>query len=873
MIQKLGKYQITEKLGEGAMGAVYKAYDEVLDRYVAVKTMASDIKWDPELKLRFYREARSAASLHHPNIVTIHDLGEEGKMTFIVMELLVGQDLKNVIREKSPLTLEQKLSIMAQVGDGLSHAHLHGIIHRDVKPGNIHVTPAGNVKILDFGIARIPSSDLTRSGVRLGTPVYMSPEQIRGVEYDERSDIFSAGIVFYELLTYVHPFRDKNIVKTMDNILLQTHFPFQDQLPDAPPGLFPILNNCLAKEPGNRYGSMAEVSRAFRRLSDELNLATQKMKTDLQGMLPRLRSLASQAGAPQQLPQILQRANRLLEQEEKPDFLTLQRLLAELAGEIVPQHDEPSASKATEEPIGPHVAPQSEAEDVFQKTHITAPVRSFAEAAQHFASGIKIPEPPAAGPEVPSGTAGATPPVPGLPAGPSPADELRGRELMSAGEAMLNENRFQEAVDCFRQAITLIGPKDELVRLLAETRRRIEDHKRARVAEFFEKARAALAGREFAQAIDFLDEVIQLQPDHTEAAEMQRQARAEMESEKARQARKAEGEREKQLGFKLLSDKMYRESLRALTHARELLGEDSAIDLGIEEAGERVRAEELQARVQSELAEATSFLRANSFEKARLQVNRVLEFAPQNPQALELLDRVVKAEELKRLEEQLAGFRRRAAEALQRLDFNEALLLANQALQLNPSDGQSQALLQKIQSEQEQARKDQESARLVAKAQEAQAQQDFDGAAALLESALQVNPKDSRAAALLRELKQSREEKLKRKEFSAELAQARQAFLRGELDVCEAHVNKASAIIPQHPSAKELLEHIAQARKKALQAQIAEIITQGRRALGVGEFSQARSLAQKALETDPECAEAAASHPGGVPGRAEETNG
>src|SRR5262245_38593750 len=242
MIQKLGKYSIVEKLGEGAMGAVYKAYDEVLDRHVAVKTMAEDIRWDPELKLRFYREARSAASLHHPNIITIHDLGEEGKITYIVMELLEGKDLKTVIRERIQLTLEKKLTIMAQVADGLNHAHKHGIIHRDIKPGNIHLTPGGVVKILDFGIARIPSSDLTRSGVRLGTPVYMSPEQIRGEEYDERSDIFSAGIVFYELLAYAHPFRDKNINKTLNNVLYQTQLPLAEHFPEAPQTLRQMLD-------------------------------------------------------------------------------------------------------------------------------------------------------------------------------------------------------------------------------------------------------------------------------------------------------------------------------------------------------------------------------------------------------------------------------------------------------------------------------------------------------------------------------------------------------------------------------------------------------------------------------------------------------
>jgi tetratricopeptide (TPR) repeat protein len=281
MIQKLGKYSIVEKLGEGAMGSVYKGYDEVLDRHVAIKTMAEDIRWNAELKLRFYREARSAASLHHPNIVVIHDLGEEGKITYIVMELLDGKDLKDLIKNRDPLALEEKISICAQVCEGLNHAHRAGIVHRDIKPGNIHFSVGGTVKIVDFGIAHIPSSDLTQSGVRLGTPIYMSPEQIRGETPDAQSDMFSAGIVFYELLTYVHPFRDKNMTKTLDNILFQNHFAFAEQLPDAPAGLWPILRTMLEKERGKRYLTMADAARAFRSLLADLEAASIKSAASL----------------------------------------------------------------------------------------------------------------------------------------------------------------------------------------------------------------------------------------------------------------------------------------------------------------------------------------------------------------------------------------------------------------------------------------------------------------------------------------------------------------------------------------------------------------------------------------------------------------
>ncbi len=351
MIQQLGKYAIVKKLSQGSMGAVYKAKDSVLDRHVAIKIMAEDIQWDPELKVRFYREARAAANIHHPNIVTIHDLGEEGKITYIVMELLEGTDLKEIIDTKVSLPLEDKISIIAQVAEGLNHAHLHGIIHRDIKPGNIHVGPTGNAKILDFGIAYVPESDLTLRGVRLGTPVYMSPEQIRGEKYDARSDIFSVGIVFYELITQIHPFRDKTMAKTMDNICRQTQLPFEEQFSEAPANLWPILSTCLSKEPQKRHQSMADLAQACRDLLGELTRARQRMLRDLEGAMPVLEQHAKLPAASPQLLKLFKDVQKLLGQKEKSDYLSLVRLCKTLDREkdflrlapqqVQPRHKEP----------------------------------------------------------------------------------------------------------------------------------------------------------------------------------------------------------------------------------------------------------------------------------------------------------------------------------------------------------------------------------------------------------------------------------------------------------------------------------------------------------------------------------------------------
>ena len=217
--EKLGKYAIVGKLGKGAMGEVYKGHDPVLNRHVAIKVIAESLDADSELVERFRREARMAGQLNHPNIITIYDFVEEEGNLYIVMELLDGQDLKDVIKSGSPLTVDQILDIMVQIADGLGFAHDAGLVHRDLKPANIHNTKKGQIKILDFGLVREESSDMTKTGHIMGTPNYMSPEQVQGLKVDPRSDIFSLGAVFYELLTRKKPFSATSIHATMFKVV------------------------------------------------------------------------------------------------------------------------------------------------------------------------------------------------------------------------------------------------------------------------------------------------------------------------------------------------------------------------------------------------------------------------------------------------------------------------------------------------------------------------------------------------------------------------------------------------------------------------------------------------------------------------------
>jgi serine/threonine protein kinase len=263
----LGKYQILEELGVGSMGTVYRARDTVLEREVALKTIRAGQAVEPEIKERFYREARACARLQHPNIVTIHDFGEVDDTPYISMELLVGQDLRKAIEAKRDIPAGQKIELVAQVSDALAHAHSNGVVHRDIKPSNIYVVRDNFAKVLDFGIARIQASKLTVLGRVLGTPNYMAPEQIQGNICDSRSDLFSLAIVFFEFLTGVHPFQSAYIPR---NIVGQPPAKLRSVNGSFPIVLEELLDKALQKSPEGRYQTAEEFSAALRSAIGEL---------------------------------------------------------------------------------------------------------------------------------------------------------------------------------------------------------------------------------------------------------------------------------------------------------------------------------------------------------------------------------------------------------------------------------------------------------------------------------------------------------------------------------------------------------------------------------------------------------------------------
>lgn len=286
MNKKISHYELLEEIGVGGMGRVCKAYDTMLDRTVVLKLLAPDLMSEEESRKRFLREARLASALDHPNICTIYEIAEVDNQYFIAMQYIPGKTLKKVIGSK-PLSLDSVFSIALQVGDALAAAHAKGIVHRDIKSSNIIITPSGKAKVLDFGLAKLLSEkgrvepveaqadELTRLGTPLGTPSYMSPELANGERADHRSDIFSFGVVLYEMAAGKLPFQGQTSVDVMHAVLHEAHKPAIEINDKLVPDMSAIIDNAIAKKPAARYQSMQPMLEDLQRLSVALRFGAQ----------------------------------------------------------------------------------------------------------------------------------------------------------------------------------------------------------------------------------------------------------------------------------------------------------------------------------------------------------------------------------------------------------------------------------------------------------------------------------------------------------------------------------------------------------------------------------------------------------------------
>jgi serine/threonine protein kinase len=275
-------YKIIEKLGEGGMGVVYKAEDSRLERTVALKFLSPHILGDQNDRARFVHEAKAAAALNHPNVCTIHEIDEADDQIFIAMEFVDGENLRTRLRA-GPLEVNDALGIAAQIAEGLEAAHRRGIVHRDIKPANIVVTPDGLVKIMDFGLARrLGGAQLTRAGTTMGTVAYMSPEQARGDAVDHRTDLWSLGVMLYEMVTGQRPFRGDHDQAVIYSILNDEPGTASQSRPDVPAALDAVIHTLLFKNAAERCQSAAEVAADLQGMATTAGAPTVALETGRQ---------------------------------------------------------------------------------------------------------------------------------------------------------------------------------------------------------------------------------------------------------------------------------------------------------------------------------------------------------------------------------------------------------------------------------------------------------------------------------------------------------------------------------------------------------------------------------------------------------------
>ena len=268
MVKQLGKYRVLEKIGAGGFGEVFKGHDPFIKRSVAIKTCTAD---DEETRTRFFNEAEIAGNLHHRNITTVYDFGVQDDLPYLIQEYLSGEDLDRKIKRKEFLPYAEKLYYLLQIARGLAYAHTQGVIHRDIKPANVRILEDGTAKIMDFGIAKLAQEEtgLTQTGMTLGTAAYLAPEQIKGENVDHRTDVFSYGVLAYELLALERPFQGQQISAVLYEILHSNPPPITEYWPKAPEPIIRVLGRCLAKDPSDRYADAGELLRDLERLQKQ----------------------------------------------------------------------------------------------------------------------------------------------------------------------------------------------------------------------------------------------------------------------------------------------------------------------------------------------------------------------------------------------------------------------------------------------------------------------------------------------------------------------------------------------------------------------------------------------------------------------------
>jgi serine/threonine-protein kinase len=754
---KIGKYDVIDVIGRGGMGVVYQAKDPYLDRLVAIKMMNVDVHENTDFLERFYREAKSTASLRHPNIVTGYDLGEYENRPFLVMEYLEGHSLESLLRAHRPMTVLEKINIIVEVCQGLGYAHQHGIIHRDVKPANIMVLNDGGVKIVDFGIARLGDNTLTRTGQIVGSLYYMPPEQLRDKPVDTRADIYSTGVVLYQLLTYSLPFEGESTGSTLAKIISDDPPPFSQFALTYPPELEAITLKSLSKNRDQRFPTAEAFAAALTEVLDGFKQAS------IHEYLTKA-ELLQQSNELQQAQEYLLKVLKL-DRQHTLAARQLSALRAKLQAQL-------SAERVR------HLKQQ--AEEAYARDEFDAALGFLNQAIELDNN-------------------------PDLQTLRTNIEKARGdaeivRKAISRAEAAQRSGDLDSAKSAIDSALSR-RPNDSKIKVLRRAiERDLQERERQRQVEgLLDEARKQMSGRKFTAALDLLREAQKLDP----AAPQLRILLERLASEHQQEKHRRELERLNREVQEAIDRDDYKAASARAAEALAKFPNEAGLARLKELADTQIEIAAQKEFVRNQTAACQQLLDSGQTQRALDLIEKALEKVPGNAR-LESFRTMIQDRMLKeRAEADKATCLRQANEAISLARYADAIQILEGAQLRFVDTADVDELLRFARDQQAKARRHAAIEEALRSAQRLLAEQDFESAVALLEKAGEQTPSEDLDILLL----QARDQRnVFRRELEAAMAKGRSLLEEGEIENAREFLNSRPASYRQSSQFRDLLE-------------------------------------------------------------------
>ncbi len=868
----IGKFKVLELLGQGGMGAVYKAHDPVLDRFVAIKVMHTFIEGDKTNLERFYQEARTAVKLQHHNIVAVYEMGtDEQEHPYIVMEFVPGEDLSSLIKRRAFIPFEEKLRILIDLCLALDHAHRNHVIHRDIKPGNVRINDAGEVKVLDFGIAKVASLEMTRTGAQIGSPYYMSPEQVRGrQQIDGRSDIWAAGVILYEFLTYLRPFDAEDVQAIHYQIVHEPAPPLAEILPGCSGGLIAIFDKVLAKNRDQRFATAVEFADSLAEFLNSLPSERDSFQSDLQARQARLESLRIELDktgfsenvdpslfkvempeeAPEDYGELLSLGKEILDRIKRAeaevarlrplaDLLELSRrqfsqrdhaACAESARrvlEISPNHPEAlQISQACERALREiRLAEERRAklETALSDAQACMARHEYQESLSHIAAALEIEPGNQAARRLQSAAEA------GL------ERQLRFEQLRLKAQRCARDGDWEESLEAIAAALQLRPDDTRLPELRVAVEKSLA--RRRQLSELLETARRHLRESRFESALELLESALKLEPQNSEALEIRGQVaqaltRLKRVEELLEEARKARLEKDFHVAHKAAAEGLELEP--AHSEFREIQVWAGA-------------AIEKERQLNTLLERARRLLDNGEYDAALPPLSEALKLVPGQPEATRLKDA---AEEGRKRRLEIDRLLPKAVAFKDAENPEGCAGVCNQILELDANHSEALALQKWARERLELQAK---LGDLLAEALRLWRAGDVAASLEASERGLQLSPQHPELLETRRQAKLAIE---KRRQLEEGLEETRQFLAAGEPRAALAKIESLLALEPTHP---ELLRFQSLAVDEAeRQDAIRERLTRAAAMAESGKPAASRDLCDEILALAPGHAEALA---------------